>query len=128
MGQRSDRIELRGLRFDAVHGVLPEERRKKQPFEVDIELELDLQAAGRSDDLHDTVDYGAVTAAVAGVMNGPPANLLEHLAEQIAAAVMDAAGRRDVAATVTVRKLLPPVPEDLGFAAVRVTRRGQPGS
>jgi dihydroneopterin aldolase len=128
VAERVDRIELRGLRFDAVHGLLPEERRKKQPFEVDIELELDLGAAGRSDDLHDTVDYGSVTAAVAGVMNGPPANLLEHLADQIAAAAIDASGRPDVAVTVTVRKLLPPVPEDLGFAAVRVTRRGPSGS
>lgn len=118
----ADRIELRGLRFDAVHGVLDEERRKAQPFEVDVDLELDLSGPGRSDDLNDTIDYGAVTAAIAGVMNGPPANLLEHLADRIAAAVIDTSGRHDASVTVTVRKLFPPIPEDIGYAAVRVTR------
>ncbi len=55
-----DRIELRGLRALGTHGVLPEEQERPQPFEVDLDLEVDLRRAGRSDDLADTVDYGAV--------------------------------------------------------------------
>ena len=47
-----------------VHGVLPEEQVRPQPFEVDVELLVDLRAAGASDDLADTVDYGAVSDAV----------------------------------------------------------------
>ena len=53
-----DRIELRGLRVLGAHGVLPEEQQRAQPFEVDLDLELDLRPAGRSDALADTVDYG----------------------------------------------------------------------
>src|SRR5581483_9227757 len=56
-----DRIELRGLRAQGVHGVLPEEQVRAQPFEVDLTVEADLRAAGRSDDLADTLDYGAIT-------------------------------------------------------------------
>jgi dihydroneopterin aldolase len=87
-----DRIELRGLRALGIHGVLPEERERPQPFEVDIDLEVDLRRAGRSDDLADTVDYGAVAGAVAAAIAGPRLDLLEALAERIAVAVMHAAG------------------------------------
>lgn len=117
-----DRIELRGLRFAAVHGVLPEEREEAQPFEVDVDLDADLGPAGRSDDLADTVDYAAVATAVATVMNGPPAALLEHLAELVAAAALDAAGGRAASVTVTVRKLRPPLSSEVAWAGVRITR------
>jgi dihydroneopterin aldolase len=86
-----DRIELRGLRALGIHGVLPEERERPQPFEVDIDLEVDLRRAGRSDDLADTVDYGAVAGAVAAAVAGPRLDLLESLAERIAGAVLHAA-------------------------------------
>ena len=53
-------IVIAGLRELGVHGVLPEEQSRPQPFEVDVELEVDLAPAGQSDDLDDTVDYSAV--------------------------------------------------------------------
>jgi dihydroneopterin aldolase len=118
----ADRIELRGLRFAAVHGLLPEEREEAQPFEVDVDLDADLAAAGRSDDLAETIDYGAVADAVAAVMNGPPAALLEHLAERVAAAALDAAGGRAASVTVAVRKLRPPLSSEVASAGVRITR------
>ena len=68
-----DRIELRGLRIVGTHGVLPEERQRSQPFEVDLDIVADLSRASASDDLEDTVDYGAVAAAVAAVVSGPHA-------------------------------------------------------
>ena len=52
-----------------VHGVLPEEQARPQPFEVDVELEVDVTAAGASDDLDDTVDYAAVSEAIARVVS-----------------------------------------------------------
>jgi dihydroneopterin aldolase len=87
-----DRIELRGLRALGVHGVLPEERQRPQPFEVDIDLEVDLLRAGRSDALADTIDYGKVAEAVAAAVAGPHVDLLEALAERIATAACRAAG------------------------------------
>ncbi len=118
----ADRIELRGLRALGTHGALPEERLRAQPFEVDLDLVADLRAAGRSDELSDTVDYGTVATAAAAVVEGPHAELLEALAERVAAAALAAGGGRLVAVTVTVRKLRPPVAVALESVAVRVTR------
>ena len=46
-----DRIELRGLRAVGTHGALPEEQFRAQPFEVDLDLQVNLRPAGQSDDL-----------------------------------------------------------------------------
>ncbi len=118
-----DRIELRALRVLGTHGVLVEEKTRAQPFEVDVDLHADLAGAGRSDGLDDTVDYGAVCRAVADAVAGPHADLLEHLAQRVADAVLTVAGSRGVAVDVTVRKLRPPVPFDLASSAVTVHRR-----
>jgi len=118
-GER-DRIELRGLRILGVHGVLAEEQARLQPFEVDLDLEADLGVAGRSDRLEDTVDYGALSERVATVVREERHALLERLAERIAETAL--ADRRVTAVTVTLRKLRPPVPEDLGTAGVRIVR------
>ncbi|MBV9662151.1 MAG: dihydroneopterin aldolase [Acidimicrobiales bacterium] len=119
----SDLIQLRGLRATGVHGVLPEERTRAQPFEVDVYLEVDLRTAGASDDLADTVDYGSVAEAVSAEISGPHADLLEHLAERIARAAMQAGGSRVQGVTVSLHKLRPPVPVHLHSAGVRLQRR-----
>jgi dihydroneopterin aldolase len=121
----SDSIQLRGLRALGTHGVLPEERQRPQPFEVDLDLHLDLRRAGRTDALADTVDYGAVTAAVAAVIGGPHTALLEHLAEQIAAAALATGAPHAIAVTVRVRKTRPPVPFELASAGVTIHRQRQ---
>ena len=115
-----DRIELRGLRLLGVHGALDEERGRAQPFEVDLDVEADLAAAARSDDLSDTVDYGALVEAMARVVGSERYALLESLAERIAEVAL--ADERVQAVSVAVRKLRPPVAADLGTAGVRITR------
>ena len=115
-----DRIELRGLRLLGVHGALADEQARAQPFEVDLDVDADLAAAARSDDLSDTVDYGALAEAMARVVGSERYALLESLAERMAeVALVD---ERVQSVTVTVRKLRPPVPADLGTAGVRITR------
>ena len=52
-----DRIILEGMQFYGYHGRNDEERVLGQPFEVDLEAELDLTAAGVSDDIEDSVSY-----------------------------------------------------------------------
>ena len=116
-----DLIELRGLRFAAIVGALPEERDRVQPIEVDLDVQTDLAPAGASDDLADTIDYGALCDAVAAVVDGGRPQLLEHLAEEIAAAVL-AADARATAVEVAVRKLRPPVPHQLATSGVRIRR------
>ncbi len=117
----SDRIELRAMRFEGRHGVLPEEQDRAQPFEVDVVLELGLVAAGRRDDLARTVDYGAVFEIARAIVEGPRVALLETLAERIAAAVL-AAHLSVVAVTVRVRKMEPPLPGTLAWAGVEIRR------
>jgi dihydroneopterin aldolase len=119
----SDRLQLRGLRVLGAHGALPEERQRAQPFEVDIDIVADLAEPGASDRLADTVDYGAVAEAAAAALGAPHADLLEHLAQRVAVAALEAAGPRAEEVVVTVRKLRPPVPVHLQSAAVTVTRR-----
>jgi dihydroneopterin aldolase len=117
-----DRIELRGLRVVAVIGVLPEERERAQPFEVDLDVEADLSAAGASDDLADTIDYGNLVAVAERVVQTVGAQLLERVVQVVADEVL-AADSRITAVEVAVRKLRPPVPADLASSAVRILRR-----
>jgi dihydroneopterin aldolase len=116
----TDVIELRGLSVMGVHGVLPEEQTRAQPFEVDLDVETDLAPAGRSDRVEDTIDYGALAERATAVVSGQHFQLLERLAERIAEVVL--ADPRAVSVTVAVRKLRPPVPVDLATAGVRITR------
>ena len=83
-----DAVVLRGLRVVGTHGVLAEEQSRAQPFEVDLELAVDLSAASASDSLEDTVDYGAVVDVAAGVVTNERFALLERLAGRIADAVL----------------------------------------
>ncbi len=117
-----DRIVLQGLRFMGAHGALPEEAQRPQPFEVDLELLVDLRPAGRTDELDATVDYAELCEAARAVIEGPHARLLEHLAEQVAERALAVARGRAQGVVVTVRKLRPPVPVELAIAAVRVYR------
>jgi len=121
-GAQDDRIELRGLRCVGTHGVLVEEQERAQPFEVDLDLSIDLRPAGVSDALADTVDYGAVADMVADVVSGPRSfALLEALAWHVADAVLDV-DRRITAVTVVLRKLRPPLAVDIDTVGVRVVR------
>jgi dihydroneopterin aldolase len=116
-----DRIELRGLRLVGICGLLAEERERPQPLELDLDVYGSFDAAAASDSLADTVDYGAVCDAVAAVVENEAPELLEHLAERVAAAVLGTDPVVD-AVTVSVRKLRPPVPHHLASSGVRIHR------
>lgn len=83
-----DRILLTDMVFHGRHGTLPAENELGQPFVVSIELRLDLRPAGTSDDLTRTVDYSEVHRVARDVVEGPPVQLTETLAERIAAGVL----------------------------------------
>jgi dihydroneopterin aldolase len=117
----TDLIRLHGLRLMGVHGALPEEQGRAQPFEVDVDMAVDVAAAGRTDILADTVHYGDVSTAIAKVVTGEQHRLLERLATRVADDVLHV-DDRITSVTVTVRKLRPPLPVDLAWAAVSITR------
>jgi dihydroneopterin aldolase len=120
-GVGDDRIELRALQLTALVGVLHEERERVQPIELDLDVVVPLVAAGASDDLADTVDYGRVCAVVGEVVAAGHVALLEHLAERVAAEVL-AVDDRITSVVVAVRKLRPPVPQALATSGVRISR------
>ncbi|MCL6562106.1 MAG: dihydroneopterin aldolase [Firmicutes bacterium] len=117
----ADWIRLRGMRFQSRHGALRHEKEFPQEYRVDVGLEVDLAVAGTSDRLADTVDYTQVVAAVQDILDGPSRNLLETLAESIAARLLQ--WPQVKTATVRVRKMAPPLPVVLDWAEVEVERR-----
>ena len=116
-----DRIEIRDLRVVGVHGVLPEERDRAQPFSLDIVAWLDMTTAQRSDALADTVDYGALAQTAADVVGQRSFQLLEALAGCLADALLITDSRLE-AVEVTVRKVRPPLPLHVASTGVRVLR------
>ncbi|MEO7236125.1 MAG: 2-amino-4-hydroxy-6-hydroxymethyldihydropteridine diphosphokinase [Lapillicoccus sp.] len=117
----SDRIHLRGVEAVGHHGVLAFEKRDGQPFVVDVVLLLDLARAGATDALEDTVSYADVAADVVARITGPAFDLVERLAEVIAADVL---ARPHVdAVEVTVHKPQAPVGTRFTDVAVEVRRR-----
>ena len=115
-----DCIRIDGLRELGVHGVLPEEQTRPQPFEIDVELHVDLTTASESDNLDDTVDYGAVCESISRVVSSERYALLERLAARIGEVC--AVDTRVHRVHVTVRKLHPPVRAMVAHVAVSIDR------
>lgn len=116
----SDRIELRGLRARGRHGCLPAERELGQEFLIDVVLQLDLRPAADGDDLLRTVDYGALADRIVAIVEGDPLNLIETLAERLAAVCLEPPPVEQV--EVTVHKPSAPVPHPFGDIAVTIHR------
>jgi dihydroneopterin aldolase len=119
----SDEILLEGMRFYGYHGVNPEERALGQRFTVDVAAAVDLRQAGQRDDLADTVSYSAIYKLVRTIVEGEPRNLIEAVAESVAAAILAELPPVN-SVTVTVRKPEAPLKGAiLDAAGVRITRR-----
>lgn len=116
----ADQIEVRGIRAVGVIGVLPEEKERAQPFEVDLVIDCDLATAGATDDLNATVHYGIAAEKAIAVITGETHELLERVAHRIAEDVLEM--DRVDAVEVTVKKLRPPVAFDAVHTAVRIRR------
>jgi dihydroneopterin aldolase len=116
-----DRVVLRGLRGTGRHGWFDWEREQGQEFVVDVELVVDTTRAATTDDLADTVDYGALANDVVALVEGEPVRLVETLAQRVA----DLCLRYDLvdAVTVTVHKPQAPVQVPVADVAVTVHRR-----
>lgn len=116
----SDFIEVRGLRALGKHGLAPGEKDQAQPFEIDLNLYLDLSRAAQTDDIDDTVDYGPLCAQIVELVEHESFDLIEILAERIAGIAK--ADDRVQKVTVSLRKLRPPVAAHVATAGVTITR------
>jgi len=121
-----DELTVRGIECHGHHGVFEFERREGQIFVIDLTLGIDTAPAAASDDLHDTVDYGSLVAAVKAAVETDPVDLIETLAQRIAGVCLSDA--RVGWARVTVHK--PDAPIEATFADVALTitrkREGRP--
>ena len=116
----TDSITLTGLRVNAHHGLYDFERENGQDFVVDVTVWLDLAAAASGDSIERTINYGELAVEVTEAVGGDPVDLIETVAERVAAVVLahDAAER----VQVTVHKPSAPIPVPFTDVAVSVTR------
>ena len=109
------------MRFQGTHGVHEHEQQNPQAFEVDVELALDLQPAGLSDDLTRTADYSRVFDICGQIVESTRFNLIEALAEAIAHELLADFPIDEV--TVRIRKPNAPIEGTFAYAGVEIIRR-----
>lgn len=117
-----DAIRLRNLRFFTHVGCTAEERRVGQHLEMDVEFQLDLREAGRTDRISASLDYATAAGRIREAVQGLEANLLETVAERAATALLDMGAPLVI---VRVRKPAPPMPGAHADHAEVEIRRGR---
>ena len=118
----SDRILLHNMVFEGRHGYYEHEQSTAQPFEVDLELRLNLQPAGVEDDLERSVDYAQVFAVARQIVESTTFRLLEALAEAIGHEVLAGFPAVDEVG-VRIRKPKVALGGQLDYAGVEIWRR-----
>ncbi|NQX16539.1 dihydroneopterin aldolase [Rathayibacter sp. VKM Ac-2857] len=115
-----DSITLTGLRVRAHHGVFDFERENGQDFVIDATVWLDLTPAANGDALAETVHYGELAIALADAVTRDPVDLIETVAERLAAVALSFAAAEVV--RITVHKPDAPIPLPFDDVAVQITR------
>lgn len=118
-GHLSDQITLTGLTATGHHGVFDHERENGQEFIVDLTIHTTFKYARNSDALGKTINYGEVADRVAAIITGEPVNLIEVLAERIAAEVLSMGA---LAVDVTVHKPHAPIQQTFRDVSVSIRR------
>lgn len=118
---QSDVVFVKGLKVEAVIGVYEWERAITQPVLIDMALETDIRKAGVSDDVNDALNYKAVCDDVTAWCQEIKAELLEHLAEQIAAKLLASYACQ----TITLSVAKPTAIEQADAVGVQITRHAK---
>ena len=117
-----DKIIISQLEVISNHGVLDAEKALGQKFYVSMELAIDLQKAGQTDDITKTINYAEVCDMVAALMQGSTYNLIETCAEKIAGNILrlyDSVCE----ANVKIEKPHAPIKHSFGNVAVSISRK-----
>lgn len=118
---QGDRITLTGLRVRAHHGVFDFERADGQEFVIDVVVGVDLAAAAAGDELARTVHYGELAEQVVAAVERDPVDLIETVAERVAAVALSFEAAEAV--EVTVHKPQAPITVPFTDVAVTIVRR-----
>jgi len=115
-----DKIIMDGMEFWGFHGVLTEEQLKGQPFIIDVTLWLDLEKAGNTDNLQETIHYGELYEKIKYIVEKKRFDLIETLAKNI----IDIAIKEDGVMRVLVRVKKPhaPIKGKFNYMAVEMER------
>ncbi|MFM6940412.1 MAG: dihydroneopterin aldolase [Candidatus Planktophila sp.] len=117
----SDKISIKGIKGFGYHGVFDFEKRDGQDFFVDLDIDIDLSEASRSDVLTDSVDYSLLTAIAKEAIEKLQFDLIERLAGFIADTIKENFPAIEKIA-VTVHKPSAPVQESVTDIAVTICR------
>lgn len=101
--KRIRHVFVRDLELDANIGVYKREKGKLQPVRINIDLTVEETEGEVGDKLENVVDYGAVVDGVKEILAAGHLNLVETLAEQIAAHCLE--DERVKVARVRIEKL-----------------------
>ena len=116
-----DRLTLTGLRAFAHHGVFEHEKVDGQEFVIDVSVWFDSRSAAADDALDKTINYGVLAELVVAEVENDPVDLIETVAERIAALVLAQPLARSV--EVTLHKPAAPIAvpfEDVSITIIRV--------
>ena len=114
-----DCIFIRDLRVDALIGFHRRERFAPQTLSFDLEIAIANAAVFASDKVADCIDYDKVAARVREIATGKHYNLVEALADRVAAAILQEFGAAAVKISVVKLGIL----KDAGRVGVSIERR-----
>lgn len=117
-----DYIHVNEMAFYGYHGVLKEETALGQRFKATVSLATDLQAAGQTDDLTQTINYAEVYTVCKEIIEGEPKKLIEAVAEAIAQQLLITYRGQVKGVRVQLIKPDPPIPGHYISVAVDITR------
>ncbi|MFT3763659.1 MAG: dihydroneopterin aldolase [Pseudoxanthomonas sp.] len=114
-----DTVFIEALEADALIGVYGFERVAPQKLRFDVEMGCDNRKAGASDELADTIDYAQVADAIVAICAESKFQLVEALAERVAAELL----RRFPIETLSLRVTKPGAVPAARGVGVRIERR-----
>jgi len=88
----SDTVFIRGLRADAIIGIYDWERNTRQNLILDLEMASDVSRAAASEDITDAIDYEKISNRILTFVSDSEFQLIETLAERVAALVIEEFG------------------------------------
>mgnify|MGYP001825035934 CR=1 FL=1 len=84
-----DTVFINDLRIETIIGIYDWERKVRQTISLDLEMGTDIRRAAASDAIEDTLNYKAVAKRLIAFVEASEYQLVETLAEKIAAIVLD---------------------------------------
>lgn len=79
----SDLIHISDLLLRTIIGINEEEREKKQDVLINITMNVDLKAAGQTDQIEDAVNYRTITKEIIDLVENSHFQLVETMAHEV---------------------------------------------